>query len=280
MIPFRNLKPGDREWITNCRDPREHPFTALSFTSLFSWRQTYGLTVAGSRDFFVIRSRHDQAYYGPCGDRDQVRQFIRDTVREEGSARFLYLTREQSVEMQKEGFHTLLRDDLSEYISDVNSLALLEGHHATNSYKMKVRHFQKNVPFSVRPVTERDIPLLREIAEKSAPNTAGDGDVLQTEMAHFEDLGLTGCLLETEAGRRAFILGYPDTPETFTMTMTRHEEGLPPQITVVMVHELACLLAGQYRLINLEEDLGLSGLRRAKLLYSPVDRLNVYEAIR
>jgi len=26
--------------------------------------------------------------------------------------------------------------------------------------------------------------------------------------------------------------------------------------------------------------LGLAGLRRAKLLYSPVDRLNVYEAMR
>ena len=42
--------------------------------------------------------------------------------------------------------------------------------------------------------------------------------------------------------------------------------------------ELACQLSGRYRLINLEEDLGIAGLRQAKLLYSPVDRLNVYEA--
>jgi hypothetical protein len=46
-----------------------------------------------------------------------------------------------------------------------------------------------------------------------------------------------------------------------------------------LVHELACRLPEKYQLINLEEDLGLPGLRRAKLLYSPVDRLNVYEAI-
>jgi len=30
--------------------------------------------------------------------------------------------------------------------------------------------------------------------------------------------------------------------------------------------------------VNLEDDCGLAGLRRAKMLYSPVDRLNVYEA--
>jgi len=280
MITFRSLEPEDREWVMRCRDPREHPFTALSFTSLFSWQKTYGLTISGSRDFFVIRSWHDHAYYSPCGEKDQCLRFIRDTIRKESDARFLYLTREQSAEIQKEGFHVLLRDDLSEYISDVGSLALLEGHHATNSYKMKVRHFQKGVPFSVRPVTERDIPLLNAIAENSAAGTAGDEDVLETETAYFDHLGLTGCLLETQDGRRAFILGYPDTEETFTMTMTRHEEGLPSQITAVLVHELACRLAGQYRLINLEEDLGLAGLRRAKLLYSPVDRLNVYEAIR
>lgn len=280
MITFRDIQLSDRDWITACRDPQRNPFTTLSFTSLFSWRKTYGLAVAGDQDFFVIRSWHDNAYYCPCGDREKCRRFIRDTLKEESGARFLYLTKEQSIEMQKEGFHALLRDDLSEYISDVGSLALLEGHHASNSYKMKVRHFQKGVPFSVRPVTERDAPLMNEIAKNSAPSSAHDEEVFQTEMTHFERLGLAGCLLETDAGQRAFILGYPDSRDIFTMTMTKHEDGLPAQITAVLVHELACRLAGQYRLINLEEDLGLAGLRRAKLLYSPVDRLNVYEAMR
>jgi hypothetical protein len=43
---------------------------------------------------------------------------------------------------------------------------------------------------------------------------------------------------------------------------------------------MACRMKDKYALINLEEDLGLAGLRQAKILYSPVDRLNVYEAIR
>ena len=280
MITFRDINLSDRERIAACRDTQRNPFTTLSFPSLFSWQKTYGLSIAGDQDFFVIHSRHDNAYYCPCGDREKCVRFIQDTLKEESGARFLYLTKEQSIEMQKEGFQTLLRDDLSEYISSVGSLALLEGHHASNSYKMKVRHFQKSIPFTVRSVTERDVPLLNEIAKNGAPNSANDEEVFQTEMDHFERLGLTGCLLETNVGQRAFILGYPDTKDVFTMTMTKHEDGLPPQVTAVLVHELACRLAGQYRLINLEEDLGLAGLRQAKLLYSPVDRLNVYEAMR
>lgn len=281
MISFRDIEPSDREWMTACRDPRQHPFTALSFTSLFSWRKAYGLAIAGDQDFFVIRSWHDNAYYCPCGYKEKCRRFIRDTLAEGQAARFLYLTKEQSLEMQQDGFHILLRDDLSEYIVQLDSLALQEGHHASNSYKMKVRHFQKSVPYTVCPVTEREIPILNDIVRNSVENDAAhDEEVFQSEVAYFGLLGLEGCLLETDAGQRAFILGYPDTQETFTMTMTKHDASLPAQVTAVLVHELARQLSGKYQLINLEEDLGLPGLRRAKILYSPVDRLNVYEAIR
>ncbi len=280
MISFRDIEPSDREWISTCRDPRRNPFTALSFTSLFSWRKTYGLTIAGDPDYFVIRSRYDNAYYCPCGDPEKCRRFIADTLAEEKGARFLYLTKEQSREMQRKGLHILMRDDLSEYIAELNSLALRDGYHASNSYKMKVRHFQRSTSYAVRPVTEEDAPLLDEIVQSGAVNgTTHDEEVFRSEVAHFGLLGLEGCLLETDAGQRAFILGYPDTQETFTMTMTKHDSSLPAQVTAVLVHELACRLPEKYRLINLEEDLGLPGLRRAKLLYSPVDRLNVYEAI-
>ena len=47
----------------------------------------------------------------------------------------------------------------------------------------------------------------------------------------------------------------------------------------MLVHELALGLCDRYPLINLEEDLGLPGLRRAKMLYSPVGKLEVYEAV-
>lgn len=239
------------------------------------------MTIAGDSDFFVVRSWHDNAYYCPCGDEEKCRRFIEDTLTEERGARFLYLTREQSLEMQRKGLCILMRDDLSEYIAELDSLALRDGHHASNSYKMKVRHFQKNTAFTVRPVTERDLPLLDEIVRNGAVNGASheDDKVFRTEIAHFGLLRLEGCLLETRAGQRAFILGYPDTEETFTMTMTKHDGSLPAQVTAVLVHELALQLSGKYRLINLEEDLGIPGLRRAKLLYSPADRLNVYEAI-
>ena len=52
------------------------------------------------------------------------------------------------------------------------------------------------------------------------------------------------------------------------------------RVFLILGMALALKLDGEYEYINLEEDLGLEGLRRAKALYSPVGRLEVYEASR
>jgi hypothetical protein len=87
-------------------------------------------------------------------------------------------------------------------------------------------------------------------------------------------------MITAENGDHAFIMGYENTPEMFTMTMVKHDLTLPLLMTPVCVHELACALVDKYPYINLEEDLGLEGLRRSKLLYSPIKQLEVYEAVR
>ena len=53
-MDYRSITMEDRPWIERCRDPRKNPFTALSFTSLFTWSRDYGLEIGGDDDFFVI----------------------------------------------------------------------------------------------------------------------------------------------------------------------------------------------------------------------------------
>ena len=145
MTHFRPIDLKDRSWIDACRDTRRNPFSALSFPSLFAWKNTYGFSITGDGDFFVIYSQHDHAYYCPCGDGEKCRAFISRVCVEEKKPRFLYMTRESGEEMKRCGFKLILRDDLSEYVSSAPALALEEGHHMSNSFKMKVRHFQKSL---------------------------------------------------------------------------------------------------------------------------------------
>ena len=107
--------------------------------------------------------------------------------------------------------------------------------------------------------------------------TPADQLVLETELERFADLNLRGIVLTMPDGREAFILGYENTPSMFTMTMTRHDPTLPPETTAACIHRFAELLYRRYPLVNVEEDMGMDGLRRAKMLLSPVDLLKVYE---
>lgn len=279
-MDFRTLRLEDREWITNCRDTREHPFCALSFPSLFSWREAYGFTVAGDTDFFVIRSIHDEAYYCPCGREDKCRAFIDSLT---GPAKLVYLTRAQAEELAERGWTVRHRPDLSEYIVSTAAEALREGH-ISKSFRDKCRHYKSAYSYTARPIGEGDMPILyRSLSElKTDPQEAiiGDYSVLAAEIENFDALGLRGLVMETPDGEYAYVLGYENTADSFTVTIGKHSCGLPTETSVVIVHELARMLDGEYPLLNMEEDLGLEGLHRAKELYSPVDRLEVYEASR
>ena len=279
-MDYRPLEIGDRDRVEKCRDPQLNPFTALTFTSLFTWRKEYGLDIAGDADYFVIYSRHDDAYFCPCGDGDKCKRFLEENVKAGGSV--LYLTQEQA-ETLGEGWEIRKRDDLSEYICATPALALKEGFHMSHSFKDKCRQYKKRHPYEVRPMTKADLPLIIEIArkwEEADPEGAGDLQVLEQEIQFYNDMTLNGVMITAENGEHAFIMGYENTPEMFTMTMVKHDLDLPLLMTPVCVHELACALEGRYPYINLEEDLGLEGLRRAKQLYSPIKQLEVYEAVR
>ena len=278
-MDFRPLTMEDRPWIDKCRDTRKHPFTALSFTSLFTWSKEYGLEIGGDPDFYVIRSSHDGGVYCPCGDEEKCAAYIESL---EPGSRILYLTKEQA-EGLGDGWEIRLRDDLSEYICATPALALQEGWHMSHSYKDKCRQYKKRHPYEVRPLEKTDLPLMLEIArewELADPEGAGDLQSLEQELRFYEKMTLTGVLVTAENGGHAFIMGYENTPEMFTMTMVKHDLSLPLLMTPVCVRELADMLLGRYPWINLEEDLGLEGLRRAKQLYSPVRQEEVYEAVR
>ncbi|MBQ9007747.1 MAG: DUF2156 domain-containing protein [Clostridia bacterium] len=280
---FREINLQDRAWMERCRDPERNPFTALSFPSLFTWRIAYGLEVAGNEEAFVVRSRQDQACFCPCGTEAGCRELMEALTENEKHMRVVYLTEEQADAWAKQGFTVRLREDLSEYLASADAVALRAGH-MSKSFKEKCRHFKRDIRYEVSPVYNGNIDKVIALAERlrndEKEEKMGDIEVVMSEIESFRKLDLRGLLLETDDGRVGFIFGYENRPGMFTMSMAKHDRGLPAETTAVLIHELTKQIVPQYSLINLEEDLGLPGLRRAKMLFSPVGKLEVYEAAR
>lgn len=280
---FRPLVPEDMPWMERCRSADAHPFTALSAVSLVCWADTFGLSVAGDEDFFVIRSRYDKGYYVPVGDPEKCAAFMAEAAEKEQPARFVYVAEAEAKALAARGWNMLYRADLSEYILSTAALSMEPGTFITESFRTKCRKFARNFEgYQVTPVTAENRNRLWEIAEsyRGAQETLpADQGVLEFELEHYDMLKFRGMILTVPDGREAFILGYENTPDMFTMTMTRHDPALQDEITAVCIHEFAKLLRHQYPRINVEEDMGMDGLRRAKILLSPVDLMKVYEVL-
>ena len=280
---FRPLVPEDLPWLKRCRDLAAHPFTALTGVSLITWAETYGLTVAGDEDFFVIHSRHDKGYYAPVGDAEKCAAFMESAAEKKAATRFVYVTEPDARILAGKGWNVHFRSDLSEYILSTADLAMIPGTFISESFKTKCRKFaRKYGEYRISPITEDDMDRLWETAERyrdAQESMLSDQAVLEMELEHFSDLNMRGIIVTMPDGGEAFILGYENTPEMFTMTMTRHDPKLPQEVTAIAIHEFAKLLRPKYPLINVEEDMGMDGLRRSKMLLSPADLLKAYEVL-
>ena len=136
-----------------------------------------------------------------------------------------------------------------------------------------------NVPECVE--LERQWAALRQEAAGEDGNTVSEETVAVIEaLYHMDKLGLEGALIRADGSPVAFSLGGLITPEVFDVNFEKSFgdiQGAYP----AMNREMARLVRArhpQVRWLNREDDLGLEGLRRAKLSYYPDLLLEKYTA--
>ncbi|MBQ7844390.1 MAG: DUF2156 domain-containing protein, partial [Odoribacter sp.] len=88
-------------------------------------------------------------------------------------------------------------------------------------------------------------------------------------MQHFNRLGLTGGVIWVAGKIIAFTFGMPVNRNTFCIHAEKALAGYEGAYNTIN-QEFASRLPVQFKYLNREEDLGISGLRKAKLSYRPV----------
>ena len=97
---------------------------------------------------------------------------------------------------------------------------------------------------------------------------------------HMDKLGLEGALIRADGNPVAFSLGGLITPQCFDVNFEKALGDIQGAYPVIN-REMARLIRARYpevKWLNREDDLGLEGLRRAKLSYYPDILLTKYTA--
>ena len=171
-----------------------------------------------------------------------------------------------------------------DYIYRRADLATLHGRHL-DAKRNHINRFRAEHPdFEYRPLTPESFDECRRLTEiwqedKAASDTIdAEHRVMETIFSNWDALGMTGGSIFVDGRMVAFTYGAAVTTDTLDVCVEkadRHVEGA----FAIINQQFAEHLPEQYIYLNREEDMGIPGLRQAKLSYHP-EILLTYNAVR
>ena len=263
----------------------------LNFANIFCWSETYHSEVAEVEGFLVIRFDNGGAksYMQPVGTGDKATILAR--LREDAAAvstpLCLYGLSAEWRTFLEENYPAEFAFDssrsLSDYIYRTADLAQLQG----RKYQPKrnhLNHFVARHDWRVEPLSKRNLKDCialndrwlkgREVGESER----AEQRALQRAFDNFEALGLRGLVLYADGAPVAFSYGTPITRRTFCTHIEKYDGSVEGSATMIN-RLMAQSLEEEFEFINREDDLGLEGLRFAKMSYHPSLLLDKISAI-
>ena len=295
MIEFRPVRLEDRATIERFTMSSDITNCDLSFANMFCWQEVYHSAWAIVDGFLVIRFHIDGGdrlgYMQPVGEGDCAR--IIPALREEAHAhgqrlRIIGLTdrgREMIRQMHIGQFAFESDRALEDYVYAADDLRNLPG----RRYQPKRNHinrFMAEYPdYRYEELTpdrfDECMQLEREWRRNREGHTSelcAEQRAMQRAFAHFAKLGMTGGCIYVGERMVAFTYGSAVNDHTFDTHVEKADTDYDGAFTVIN-----CLFARhlpeRFTLINREEDLGIEGLRRAKLSYHPAVIQHKFTAI-
>ncbi|MGL4851057.1 MAG: DUF2156 domain-containing protein [Phocaeicola sp.] len=284
MLQFKAITLDDRSSIQSytLKTPRRN--CDLSFSNLFSWRFLYQTEFAIAEGFLLLRFWVDEelVYMMPIGEGNlaNVLKLLIDDAAAQGSKLSLLgvcVDMKAEVEQAMPGQFTFSSErDYSDYIYLRSDLTTLSG----KKYQPKRNHlnkFKKNYPdYQFKPLTPDLVPTCFELEEKwcKANNCAERAELAHERasmiaaLTNMEALAITGGLLYVNNEIVAFTYGSPINQQTWDVCVEKADTEVEGSYAMIN-YEYAHSISEQYIYINREEDLGLEGLRKAKLSYYP-----------
>ena len=293
MISFKDITLADKDTITSFTMKSDRRNCDLSFSNLCSWRFLYDTKFAVVDNFLVFKfwAGEQLAYMMPIGTGDLkaiLRKLIEDADKEKQSFCMLGVCSNMRVDLETtlpSQFVFTEDRDYADYIYLKSDLSTLKGK-KFQSKRNHINRFRNTYPdYEYTPITPDRIQECLDLeAEWCKVNncdqqegTGNERRALIYALHNFEALGLTGGILHVNSKIVAFTFGMPINHETFGVHVEKADTNIEGAYAMIN-YEFAIRIPEQYIYINREEDLGIEGLRKAKLSYQPVTILEKYMA--
>ena len=294
MIEFQKLSLSQRqqynEILFSC-PPRGCEY---SFANLSLWGLQKVAFLHGCVAFFShFYGRSVYPYPIGNGDRKAVIEAILEDSKERGiPCRITGMTNDDRAELE-EWFpgKFLLKStrDGSDYVYAIDDLADLKGRKFQKKRNHANRFRAEHPDYEVVPLTSCNMPMAQHMINdwyQTRMKEDPEGDYMLENIAlakacrHYEGLGMDGILLMDGGQVLAVTMGSQMSEDTFDIHFEKAREDVDGAYTVVN-QEFARYLRLKYAdiaYLDREDDMGLEGLRKAKLSYHPHHMIEKHRA--
>lgn len=285
MIDFQRPVPAQKEQYNDMLFSGQERGCEYSFSNLCLWGHQ---KIAFLHGCAVIFSHfHGKSVYPyPVGSGDKkaaIEAILHDAQVRGIPCRITGITNADREELDRlfpGKFLICCNRDSFDYVYDINDLADLRG----RKFQSKRNHFNRfctdHPDHQVVPITKELLPLVKSFVDHwytRRRESDPQGDYLLENLAmarafnHFDDLGMDGIALMDEGRILAVTMGSRLSRNTFDIHFEKASEDASGAYTAINCH-FARYLRLKYpelEYMNREDDLGLEGLRNAKLSYRP-----------
>lgn len=284
-LETRSITLDEKPRIHALRQKYGHALSSHAFASLYLWRKEMGLSILLRPEMFTVRCawKGPNAWFFPCGSNQETAAFL-EKGRERPGFRLCYMRKQDAAWLEKNfpGQWALRRTpEADEYLYDVaGHLALAGGGYA--NMRTQVHKVEREYRPAIRMLGEDTLADALEILRRWKrsrrwPEGCGlqDDQVDEEALLLRRQLDITGIVLYLDEKPTAVAAGFPLTPGVFDVAVAKSAstaQGVSYYVKREMFRLSGCTT------VNLEEDLGMPGLRRMKQGMNPWAIHEIWEA--
>jgi hypothetical protein len=281
---FKGVELGDREFLNNVFRRYRPQASEYTFTNLFIWRSYYGFEWSVYKDWVLVSCREsggDVCGIGPVGppSRKDVTLMFLDWMKEKNARKGARIERADATlaaELESSGdIRSEPARDHFDYVYLREELVRLAG----NRYRSKrnyINRLLRSYSFSYDHLQDKDIQECFDLQEKwcmekrceDDMDLIGEWEAVKQSLINFHALKVHGGVIKIGGRVVAFTIGELLNPETAVVHIEKADPEIPGLYPVI--NQQFCERSWKdITYINREQDLGIPGLREAKLSYYP-----------
>ena len=285
LSEFHPVTLADRDTVLAHTAHNVYQNCDYSFSNLYGWSKVYGTELAFHKGLMFVRfsnpSQERKAYLMPVGDGD-LKEGLLDLQKDllaQGEEHIIMMSvTNNALEELKDLEPAQIRDfttrDYCDYIYSRKSLATLAGK-KLQSKRNHINKFERLYPdWHYEEITDDNVRKCIALEGVWLENTDTDDEKIREKkvvldaLQNREAIGLRGGCIMVGDRVVAFSLGMPVTADTFDVNIEKADTEYEGAFAIIN-REFARHIPEQYVFLNREEDLGVEGLRKAKLSYKP-----------